>query len=554
MKILESKITEITIFKNQAEVTRIASVDLEAGVHTLVFDDLPEYIKADSLQVKGTGNALLKEVVFRKIKAEKQPKDESIWEEVEAIDEEVQKVKDEVARLKNERVFVHNMVNKFTDMGSDLTAVEVDEQKWNDMLSFYLKNVRRLDEVLRKCRKKLDEFENERSRLTDKYFRLGTYRKEDIYQGKVVLEVHESENIQLSLTYMISYVHWKPVYNLKLDTRRRTMNLTYEVVIRQRSGENWEQVPLKISTAEPSQQGKHPDLKPWRVESLKTTLEKSMKLAEKMREQEGHMRQRYEAVSMSNEVTRYSEPDPEQDRVIKEMKELDDQQKEMTYSTEMMAKVATGATSVVFEIAGQHSITNNNEEHKVMITTTEFPVHFRYSTVPKLSLLAYLKAKTTNTSPFPLLEGTAQVFLDGNFVTHTEIQATAPNEEFWTFFGADQRIQVFHKFLRKHEKRQGKVFGKRSRILTYEYEIEVKNHKDSAEEVIVWDQLPISGDEAVKVHLLQPDPKAKEQSITYIRNESEYIQWHKSLKAGETWTIPFSFAIEYPEGVKVKGA
>jgi hypothetical protein len=41
---------------------------------------------------------------------------------------------------------------------------------------------------------------------------------------------------------------------------------------------------------------------------------------------------------------------------------------------------------------------------------------FEYEAVPKMNQFAFIKAKVTNTSSYPILAGSANIFVDNNFV------------------------------------------------------------------------------------------------------------------------------------------
>ena len=53
---VKSEIREVTVFLAGAQVTRTASVNIEEGTQILVFGGLPQNLKEESIQVKGTGN------------------------------------------------------------------------------------------------------------------------------------------------------------------------------------------------------------------------------------------------------------------------------------------------------------------------------------------------------------------------------------------------------------------------------------------------------------------------------------------------------------------
>ncbi len=78
-----------------------------------------------------------------------------------------------------------------------------------------------------------------------------------------------------------------------------------------------------------------------------------------------------------------------------------------------------------FEIARKGTIPSDNSSHKVNVAVLDFEPSFEYICVPKKTPFAYLKARVTNNSHYPLLRGPVSVFLDNNFVakaTNTHIR------------------------------------------------------------------------------------------------------------------------------------
>ena len=213
------------------------------------------------------------------------------------------------------------------------------------------------------------------------------------------------------------------------------------------------------------------------------------------------------------------------------------------------ATVQANATSVVFEIRGKSTIASDNLPHKVTVLIQDFPAEFRYSTAPKLSPHAYLKTKVKNASDYPLLPGVTNVFLDNNFVANASMNQVAPGEDFWTFLGVDGAIKVERKFVRKHEEREG-VFDKKTKLV-YEYLTEITNNKKSEEELVVWDQVPISSQQDIVVKLVEP--RLDKDTPTLKKNEFNYAEWFFRMKAGEKIKIPMVYSVEYPEGRQVTG-
>lgn len=118
------------------------------------------------------------------------------------------------------------------------------------------------------------------------------------------------------------------------------------------------------------------------------------------------------------------------------------------------ASVTEGLSSSVFNIATATTVPSDNTGHKVpsdvaydtvllltpfqvAIVTIKLQPSFEYDTVPKQVQHAFLRAKVTNTSVYPLLEGKANVYLDQSYVTETSLTSVAPQEEFSCSLGED---------------------------------------------------------------------------------------------------------------------
>ena len=172
-----------------------------------------------------------------------------------------------------------------------------------------------------------------------------------------------------------------------------------------------------------------------------------------------------------------------------------------------------------------------------------------YSVVPKLSQFAYLTAEITNNSEFPLLAGTSHIYLDSNYVADSSIAALYPDEKFSVSLGIDEGLSVERKRLNTFEETSG-FFSKKAKI-TYEYQIKVTNNKASTKKIEVRDQLPVPQNEDITVELIKPEYTADTAALK--KTSEDFLIWTGTLKPGETWNIPFSFSVQYPENMKISG-
>ena len=297
------------------------------------------------------------------------------------------------------------------------------------------------------------------------------------------------------------------------------MYIAYNAQIKQNTGEDWRNIRLNLSTAKPQIGGKMPELTPWYLKY--ETPPSEIYRSETMKKEKKAM--------MNQMIGSELDEEPEADK---------DELEDMEY---LETSAQTGATAVVFNIGGYSTIDSDNKNHKVTISILQFPAYFRYSTVPKLSPYAYLKAKVKNNSDFPYLPGETHIYLDGSFVANSSMDLVAPAQEFWTFLGIDEGIKVERKLIKKYKEPVN--FNKKSKI-TFEYLLVIENLKKTEEEIVIWDQLPISNNKEIAVQLLKPEYSKDSESLK--KNEYDFFEWFSKLKPGDKVEIPFSYLVTYP--------
>ena len=55
----------------------------------------------------------------------------------------------------------------------------------------------------------------------------------------ILLNVQESAEIQLLVSYVVSNASWSPKYDLRVSSNERTMQVSYFGIVQQNTGEDW---------------------------------------------------------------------------------------------------------------------------------------------------------------------------------------------------------------------------------------------------------------------------------------------------------------------------
>jgi uncharacterized protein (TIGR02231 family) len=532
----ESSITAVTVFLDRALVTRTISKKLSKGERILIFDNLPEAIDQNSIQANGEGNAVLKDVKFKKefFQSITDVDKKVLAEKLSALADSIIDATDVIANANKEQKLDESLLEKILakssgSAGTDKVVPEPDPDKLIKMVNYYRSRLDFLTKQMRFTERKIRTFNDETNVIQAKMNSLGSNLEKSKNFVEVLIDVKDETDVTVNLSYMVHGPSWYPVYDLRVFTDNKKMNITYQAMIQQNTTEDWSKVKLKLSTARANLSGQQPSLSPWYLSLYDNSMQRD---ADDMKLKKSEMTQMYNSIAAPTA------------RAAEERKEVLAEKIQMNEAT-----VEQGATSAVFVVPGKSIINSDNQQHKVNIMMTEFDAVFRYSTVPKLLPNVFLKAKVTNTSDFPLLAGNTNVFLNNNFVSTSQLGLVSSGQEFWTFLGVDDGFEVKYKTIKQYQKDEGLINKKNKYI--YDYIIEITSNKKTEEEIVIWDQIPMSNSADIKVTLLEPtiDPQKEQVKI----DDYSYLEWYYKIKPAEKLKIPFKFTVEGPKNKTITG-
>ena len=540
----DAKPREVTVYADRAEVVRIFKGDLAVGDQSLLFDNLPANVDFSSIRVEGTGAFTLIDIRPESVQVK-----EVANEAIRALQAKIQAqelVQKELAlaegRVAFRRSALDKVLGRLTSVGKESANPEMDPLKWAAYLDFQAEQQVALDKEATDLAKRVKESRQLVDALNREISALNGNQSRSRNVARVNLDVKTAGAAEVRLSYVVHGPSWKPVYDLRADTKGKTLEITYHAELRQSTGEDWQGVSLKLSTAEPSVGGREPEMSPWFLSKAEpVALEELRKDSDGLNRRGSNAtgriageKQNFGAVT-SNQFNEFS------------AKSGSAVLADATVST---AAVVAGGTAATYVIERTTDIKSDNKMAKVTVMRLLLPSTYRHSCVPKLSSYVYLKTHATNKSDFTLLPGRTSVFLDGAFVANASMDLVPAGQEFWTFLGVDQSVSVERKELARREETAG-VFGKKTLRTVFDQVFKVKNGKATEIDLVIWDQLPMGDHEDIKVVL--EEPKYEKDSTSFKMNETKYVEWRHAVKAGEKRDVPFRFAIERPEDMQVIG-
>ncbi len=267
-------VAAVQLYSHQALVHRGGTVKLQPGTNEFTIADLSEHLIDESVKLSAGGSPGIKiqeirletrhEKIFRHEKAREA---ETFLKEASA---KLKRATDEYAALKaEEKLLKEIQIGKVTDE-KQLAKRFVDPARWKETLDFVQNSLARNHNEMLSV---LDRTDEAREELNVALTVAERYRSGQSVQKKEVLVTVESDAaraVPLRLEYRIRGAGWFPIYAARASTRQNSgdLSLFAYALVKNETGENWPDVPLSFSAADPEETAALPNLSEWRIRAV----------------------------------------------------------------------------------------------------------------------------------------------------------------------------------------------------------------------------------------------------------------------------------------------
>lgn len=512
----------VTVLVDRARVTRAARVSVDAGPAVVEFADLPLALIGDSLRARGRGTA---RAALLGVTARVENFAETPAEAARALEARLQAFQDEDADLASRAATLTQEQAALKDLAAQAEmfarGIALRNRTADEQTQVYAALFKRQGEIAaallglqrdrRELKKRIDQ-------VTADLNQVRMQRPRQRHVAAVELDVREPGELDLELTYMVTGAGWTPLYDLRHADD--ALSLGYLAQVQQRTGEDWPDVQLTLSTAQPQLSLAVPELAPWFV------MPKPPPQAQPMPKMARSMAMPAPMMAMAADAVPAPAGAP-----VEEM-------------AAPQAAVGEAGASLTYTLAGRARVPGNGEPRKVSVAVAGLKPQVDYITAPKLEPVCYRRATVRNTSDYTLLPGEAQLFDGDAYLGATHLELTAPGQEIELVLGSDERVKVERELTGRQV---DKTLLSGNRRVRFGYAITLENARSQAITVIVRDQMPVSRDEQIKVKLETADPKPAEIDKLNV------IEWRIALPAGGKHTLRFEFTVEHPQAMDVVG-
>jgi len=505
-----SSMEAVTVFRDRALVTRSLDAKLGKGSGSVTFEGLPLNLDAQSLEASvegGKARIVGVELVSGTGEVEDSERIDAIRDDAKELAEELGQIRDRIEALLMQRAYLRNTLLDTTTGDAPPPSLETVK----GTLTFVGEAERSIAAQLRTEEEQAEELGEELQPLLIKLDNpLATGNK-----VRVELLADAASAVDVSLRYAVYGAGWWPAYNARLDEASSHVALEYYGIVAQSTGEDWTDVKLQLSTANPAAAGTLPTLPTWYLG--RDAYYGDYCVVDNLMGGRGHYQDPAQAAVAPGAETGT----------------------EALVQSEMTAGVR-GSGAVVFDIPGERTVAGDGSQQRLPMGSQTFAATMELASVPKLVPSVYRQARFEYQGGVPMLPGAVSTYEGGDFLGSGTVDSVLPGEELQLSFGTDDSIEIRRQLVSREQEHLG--MGKKTVRWTFHFRIAVTNYGDAARTVRISDQLPVSEVDDVKVKLEETTP-------TDLPDDSDgpgLLRWTTELQPGQEHTIDLRFSVTAP--------
>ncbi len=532
-RVVDSRIARVTVYEDRALVTRLSKTQVAKGVTRIAVEHLPPGLDPASVRAR-CGAARVLGVDLENVHLVRDSREEMKTARAahDAAKRKLTEAEMTLAEAKDRWDLFRSMRAKSVEGGERALGggQGVDVKSMKDLLELVAaQGARARQDVLsagddvasakaveEAARRRIEELSTGRDRTESRVI--------------VTLEADAAADADISVQYIVAGASWQPVYDLRVDESFGEASLGLGAIVVQKTGEEWKDVALELTTAQPSAGAAPPEPQPWHVYFPQFEVAEGVVTR--------HAAPRAKAARG---------PAPAPAELAADMARLEDK------DDAFAPLVRRTGLVVAFQSQLTESISSDGQPSRVVLARFDLTPDVRWTAFPRATNKVFVTAKMTNTSPVALPAGEARVFVGADYVGPMQFKDWGVGKEIDVGLGVDRDVEAERERLKNERSTEG-VFSKDS-VHASEFRLTVRNHRDRAIDVRLLDQIPVSNDEDLTVEVTSnslalaklPTRDAETAKARGV------LEWRFPLAAKANQDVRFAFEVRHPKDREVGG-
>ena len=505
---IDSRIDKVTVYPSGARVTRLVRVPLTKGINSIILNGFPSVLDLQRVQVEAASDG----VELRTVNIDLVQQLEAYSADVRRLENAIEASRDDIAAIDDviataelQLHFLRGLAEGYAGKEhSEAATGQANIASWREALDTLGEGAGSAMERIRDARK--DRVESGKN-LSVLERELEDMRGRTPSSANLLVSLASASSLETDLYvhYFQQQAWWTSTYSANLETSGNVLRLAHEARVDQNTDEDWRNVELTLSTADPGAEMQAPE-QDSRFLDLYNPRERSMVT--------GAMRH-VESLSTAGSV------------------------EEIIVTA---TGVEQGRYAVRYHAPERTNISNNADQSQtVPLAEYRYDVDLVTRVTPRMDAQAYLTARFTHDSATPLYPGSMSVIVDGAYMGLAELPELLPKTVAMLPMGPDRRVEVRVTDQGGSRGREGLLSTRNTELTDYLFEIVNRHTRTTKVEVV--DYYPVARNERITVSV---PGNATPPDETDLEDRPGVITWQKELDAGETWRILHQYEVSHP--------
>ncbi|MGP5526736.1 DUF4139 domain-containing protein [Psychrobacter celer] len=501
-----SSIEQVTIYQGLASVTRALPVKGN-GEQTLVFSCLSPYIEKDSVSVQAVTGVNLGEVSIETLSGEQAAQCQYEGDaNVQSQQAALAKINAELEAANLAKAYLQNLT-KVSQISPEGTVAN---------------NARDIETQAASINKRIWDIKQRQARaqaaLNQTMAGSSTSTQNRVTQ--VSVRTASRKPAAVKLHYQVRGAGWQPTYQARLNTNTEQLSITASAIIAQQTGENWQNVPVVLSSVNPNQRttGQLPNV-------ARLSL--------------------YEKEQASR--ARVASPVIEPSSIVVSERSSDDREA----SAPTMAPLPSFSVSrqnkngiIEYRLPQRVSLPSNGRHVRTVIDEQSGRSKLWIRSTPSVEQTAYWYASAPFLTP-AWADGALQLYRDDNYIGQARYQYQTLKQQ-GIGFGVDPNILI--KQITDEDKQGDKGAFNRKQTLSSTEAYQLTNQHSRTRRLQVLSSEPISRDDSIKVITVHTPPVTERD----WNDNTGMVAWEFDLPSKQSKVIRSTTQISYPADKKLR--
>lgn len=493
---IECPISKVTVLEERALIERQATAMLTADVQRLRIEGIAPALIDKTLVVK-MGSARVLDARVRRFRVHKNEEQPARIQELVEAERDAAKASEEAnasldAAREDLRYWEETSSQSATEVGVDVAWGRESSGTWQGTFDRIAERILGLGETIAKSVQAANDAVEALSDIRALLRDARQTSSEECAWLELRIMSHVAGDAELLISYAVPGACWRPQHRARWQGS--VVHFETQAAVWQRTGEDWSEVELEVSTERASLGVDPPLLSTDRLRVQKKASGTQVAMREEKVESAGAA------------------------RLASELPGIDD-----------------GGDALLLKAPSKATVRADGRPHRIPLSTFTAPAEAQLFVVSELERTVQQKTTLINESPRPVLAGPVDLIRESGPVGHTKTLFVASGESFDLGWGPENELRVSRE-TKDLEPKRSMLSGWTHK--TKKVEVKISNIGRAAHHFEVIERVPVSELESVEIKV-----DGSETTDGKEPDSDGFIHWLDTLRAGERRTFTLTYTV-----------